>query len=253
MHRNIVIFPEFDGLVAFHCSSGDQGANRFDDRATPAISELRLIMGKRRSMTRIQVSTALACCLLFGLNGLSGCSTKTEPTMDSDAKKVMPLVTLSSSQQEQKQSAIEAKDRLFESLLSELSNSLSEVGPAKSISVCRTRAPEIASQISQEAGVRIGRTSFKLRNKSNMAPDWAASFVAEKVEQPIEVALPNNELGVLLPIRLKTTCLLCHGDREQVMPEVKAAIVSNYPNDQATGFSEGDLRGYFWIEVPSIN
>ncbi len=35
------------------------------------------------------------------------------------------------------------------------------------------------------------------------------------------------------------------------MPEVKASIVSNYPNDTAAGFAEGDHRGYFWIEFPT--
>jgi len=27
-------------------------------------------------------------------------------------------------------------------------------------------------------------------------------------------------------------------------------LAAKYPMDQATGFKEGDLRGWFWIEVP---
>ena len=162
-----------------------------------------------------------------------------------------PLLELSTEQQTQKKLAIDAKDKLFESLSGELMKSIGENGPAKSIAVCKTRAPEIAEFVSNETGVRIGRTSFKLRNDANQPPEWATSFVSKRVETPIEVELPEDGLGVLLPIRLKATCTLCHGTEKQIMPEVKAAIVANYPQDDATGFSEGDVRGYFWIEVPT--
>ncbi len=33
-------------------------------------------------------------------------------------------------------------------------------------------------------------------------------------------------------------------------PAVKEVLASGYPRDEATGFAEGDLRGWFWIEVP---
>ena len=64
------------------------------------------------------------------------------------------------------------------------------------------------------------------------------------------IALADGHLGVLLPIRLKAQCLMCHGPKEQVLPDVQAAIGRAYPNDQATGFQEGDLRGWFWLSVP---
>lgn len=162
---------------------------------------------------------------------------------------VKPLSALSDNQKAQKKMAIAAKDKLFASLLGELMKSMSENSPAKSVNVCKSRAPEIAKSVSEEMGVRIGRTSFKLRNDKNKAPEWAANFVSDRVEDPIDVELPNNGLGVLLPIRLKATCTICHGDPKQIGPDVKVAIATNYPNDEATGFSEGDIRGYFWVEV----
>lgn len=190
----------------------------------------------------------LSLLLIAVSSGITGCGTDTQPSTTAT-----PLATLTPAQQAQKERAIDAKDKLFTSLLGELTKSMGENGPAKSISVCKTRAPEIATTVGEEMGVRIGRTSFKLRNKNNDAPQWAANFVEQKIEKTIEVSLPDDELGVLLPIRLKATCTLCHGDDQQVMPDVKAAIVSNYPNDSATGFAEGDIRGYFWMEVPAEN
>ena len=40
-------------------------------------------------------------------------------------------------------------------------------------------------------------------------------------------------------------CLACHG--KVLAPEVAAQIESLYPEDKATGFSEGDLRGAFVV------
>lgn len=199
-------------------------------------------------------SVKIAMPLVF-LMAISGCHTKTEtPGQVSSTSKsettFEPIVELSADQEKQKQQAVAAKDKLFASLVGELTRSMGENGPAKSIDVCKIRAPEIAATVSKETGVRIGRTSFKLRNKANTAPDWAAKFVQERTEVPTQVALPNSELGVLLPIRLKATCIVCHGTDDQIQPDVKVAIASNYPGDTATGFKEGDVRGYFWIEVP---
>lgn len=137
---------------------------------------------------------------------------------------------------------------MLSTLLNELVTAIGENGPAKSIKVCKTSAPAVAEQLSKD-GIRIGRTSFKLRNPANTPPEWAASFVAEKTAEATFVELPEERLGALLPIKLKQTCLMCHGKDAEILPEVKAAIVSSYPQDQATGFAEGDLRGYFWVEV----
>lgn len=187
----------------------------------------------------------------FGFSfAIVGCNSN-NPSTESDSKRstAKRLSVLSTAQQTQKDLAIQAKDKLFGSLLGELTKSMGENGPVKSIYVCKQRAPEIAKAVSEETGVRIGRTSFQLRNDKNLAPAWASSFVSDKIEKSVEVELPNDGLGVLLPIRLKAACTVCHGNDKQINPDVKLAIASNYPNDAATGFAEGDIRGYFWIEV----
>lgn len=179
-----------------------------------------------------------------------GCQPETVVEKSATQFQSQPLTTLTAEQEKQKRLALSVRDDLFSSLLTELMTAMSENGPVKSIKVCKLRAPEVAKTVGQNSGVRIGRTSFKLRNPENRPPDWAANFVADQVDHEVEVELKDDGLGVLLPIHLKMTCLMCHGPDKQLMPDLKAAIVSNYPEDQATGFSEGDLRGYFWIEVP---
>jgi len=60
----------------------------------------------------------------------------------------------------------------------------------------------------------------------------------------------GGELGALLPIRLRAECEMCHGPVESITEDIHRAIDTFYPNDQAVGFVEGDLRGWVWVEVP---
>ena len=51
------------------------------------------------------------------------------------------------------------------------------------------------------------------------------------------------------PIRVQGLCLTCHG--ASLPAPVAARIAELYPEDQAVGFAEGDLRGLFWAEFPA--
>jgi hypothetical protein len=127
---------------------------------------------------------------------------------------------------------------------------LAASGPASAIEVCKTVAPQIAGDVSASNGVRIGRTSWKLRNPNNTGPAWTKLVLHERPEAPRFVSARDGRLGVTLPIRVATSCLTCHGNPESIPPSVEAKLRENYASDQATGFREGDLRGWFWIEVP---
>ncbi|MCH5373501.1 MAG: DUF3365 domain-containing protein [Planctomycetes bacterium] len=185
-----------------------------------------------------------------------GCSGRTDSrqgeSAPSEAKStVLAPGELDDSQQRQQTVALAARDALFEQLLGRLMTVLPEKGPAGAIPVCKEDAPRLADEVGKQFGVAIGRTSHRLRNAANAPRAWSKSLVERQIAEPQLVGLGNGELGVLLPIRLKATCLLCHGPADQIAPEVKAALASDYPDDQATGFQEGDLRGWFWVEVPA--
>ena len=82
------------------------------------------------------------------------------------------------------------------------------------------------------------------------APAGAGSLSVLGDRGPQAVALADGRLGTFFPIRLKAQCLMCHGPKDQILPDVQAALNQAYPDDQATGFVEGDLRGWFWVSVP---
>jgi hypothetical protein len=160
------------------------------------------------------------------------------------------VAALTPRQEAQRTKADDARQALFTRLMGRLTEALGSQGPAGAVTVCQREAPDIAAAISKEKDVLIGRTSHRLRNPRNAPPDWARPFVESRREAPAIVSHPDGRLGVLEPIRLKVACLTCHGDPATIAPEVKAALARDYPRDEATGFRDGDLRGWFWVEVP---
>ncbi len=125
-------------------------------------------------------------------------------------------------------------------------------GPVKAIDACRLRAPEIAKALSVD-GVKMGRTSHKLRNAANDGPDWARAILDEYLAsdaepEPVTRSLGNGRAGHVEPIFVQPLCVVCHG--EALAPDLAAAIAEAYPDDEATGFRPGDLRGVFWVEYP---
>lgn len=124
-----------------------------------------------------------------------------------------------------------------------------ESGPVAAISACRTEAPGISRALSVD-GVVMGRSSHKLRNAANTAPEWVVphleAYAAGKQSDPIATEYADGRFGYIEPILVQPMCLNCHG--AELHPDVAATINELYPDDEATGFSEGDFRGVFWVE-----
>ena len=150
----------------------------------------------------------------------------------------------------QRQAASNARDDLAKRLSTRLVQAMSNGGPAKAIDVCSKEAPRIAKAVGKEHGLKIGRTSFKLRNPENAPPDWAKMLVEKRIAEPTYAALTDGALGAMLPIRVNAQCLACHGPTDRIAADVKAQLAAKYPKDHATGFKDGDLRGWFWVEIP---
>ena len=140
------------------------------------------------------------------------------------------------------------KQELKQALLAGL-----EEGPENAISVCKDQAPMIARTLSVN-GVKVGRSSHRLRNPENTAPDWvspilAAYVQAESERAPVAIPLAGERVGYVEPLIMQPLCLACHGDA--LAPNIASRITKEYPHDQATGFEVGDLRGVFWVEFPA--
>lgn len=160
-----------------------------------------------------------------------------------DAKLLAPAAQL------QWQRAERARDQLAQTLLAELTQALAK-GPEHAIAVCSERAPALAAAVSAAEGVQISRTSLRLRNPRNTAPAWAQARVAAGDGDPACFLAADGQLAAMFPIRLAGACLQCHGPVATLGEPVRAALAARYPEDRATGYAAGDLRGWFVVEVP---
>jgi len=146
-------------------------------------------------------------------------------------------------------------------LQTKLKEALAADGPVAAVQVCKTIAPEIAKEQSKAARMTIRRTALKVRNPDN-APDALERKVLEDFTARLAAGADANTLEHIEEITGdgKTTvryfkaiptaaapCLVCHGSA--VSGELKETIDKLYPNDQATGFKEGDLRGAFSVTM----
>lgn len=135
-----------------------------------------------------------------------------------------------------------------------LISSMKTQGPVAAITACNISAPAIASQHSQTPW-QISRSSLKIRNPNNSADAWLQQ-VLMSLEQRKENGEAISQLeysehrsdGWYFVKAIATTepCLACHG--EKVLPAVKEKLAELYPNDQATGFKLGDIRGVFVVK-----
>jgi len=144
---------------------------------------------------------------------------------------------------------------LQKALLSALSTELKAGGPIRALTICHTEAEPIARRVAGESGILVGRTSDRLRNPDNTAPEWARPFVATPTSRFANDARAlvvdlGDRVGVLRPIGTASLCTTCHGPRSELAPDVRKELQSLYPRDEAVGFREGDLRGWMWAEVP---
>ncbi len=148
--------------------------------------------------------------------------------------------------------AREAAGEFQQRLQGRLAQAMGAGGPAAAVTVCHDDAPRIAREVGAERKVEIGRTSDRLRNPGNAPPAWARSAVERMAGRPAAEVGPlavdlGDRVGVLLPIAVKSACLGCHGPAAGLSPKVKEALAAAYPADRATGYAEGDARGFTWV------
>ncbi len=152
-----------------------------------------------------------------------------------------------------------AATKLVTTLKTKLRNALDRSGTVGAIDVCANQVPIVTAEVRKETGVTVGRSSSKLRNPKDTAPEWVAAWLKEQGDRSVGgvksvreiVDGPSGKISrVLRPISLETPCLGCHGDPSEILPAVKEKLAAEYPSDTAMGYKIGDLRGAVWAEYP---
>ncbi len=143
-------------------------------------------------------------------------------------------------------------------LKGELLSAMKEGGAMKAIEVCQEKAPFIASTHSNKPIWTIRRVSEKNRNPENKATPQEQEIIArfadsKQTKTTFLSEWKNTDSGKVFyyykPIRIGGLCLQCHGPYKKLEPTVKAVLKDRYPNDKATGYKVGDLRGMFVVKM----
>ena len=146
---------------------------------------------------------------------------------------------------------------MLKELGQKLQSAMAEGGAVNAIGVCNTQAPEIAGRVSSQNQVKLSRVGTRARNPVMGVPnDWQAKALAQfdaalaRGEKPADIEFSETvetangkEFHFAKPIVLQPMCVSCHGNPEQISPEVKAKLNELYPNDKAVGYQPGQLRG----------
>lgn len=144
-----------------------------------------------------------------------------------------------------------------DAVIRELSDALARGGPAQAIDFCHLDATAAAQRVGRQEGIAAGRTSDRLRDPTNAPRPWAAPLVranAGRAARSVEGFAVDlgDKVGVLRPIVERPMCAGCHGPAEKLHPAVKLALTDRYPADRAVGFHDGEIRGWFWVEMPKV-
>lgn len=148
-------------------------------------------------------------------------------------------------------------------LIEVLAEELAKGGAENALSVCREKAPAMAKAASERTGWSIRRVSLKNRNPKAVPDAWERSALEdferrlaageavsglEKGETVTEGGQRSYRYVKALPTA--DLCIQCHGNAEAIAPGVKARLKELYPDDKATGFAVGSIRGAITIRKP---
>lgn len=140
-----------------------------------------------------------------------------------------------------------------------------EQGAVGAIPVCKEKAPALLQEMRQQTGWDIRRVSLRTRHPATGTPDaWEARQLADfdiqvangaraeqlEVGAIVVAADGQRSYRYLKALPVAEVCLSCHGPADTLSPDLKAALARDYPQDRATGYAVGEVRGALSVRRP---
>jgi len=152
-------------------------------------------------------------------------------------------------------------DSLGGELTELLNQAMDSGGPALAIHFCADSA-QARTLRHWKNGLYIRRVSERVRNVDDTPDAIERGLLQRLADLNHDGRLPNElveviraadgtyELQYMRPILVQRRCLACHGNPASLYPEVRSELARRYPEDRATGYRVGDLRGAVSVRVP---
>lgn len=133
-----------------------------------------------------------------------------------------------------------------------LMGTIQKDGVLKAVKFCNETAYAITDSMAVVYNASIKRVSDKPRNPDNLANSKEKYYIRKfkKViannQEPQPIIEENSKsVNFFYPITTNTMCLQCHGTN--VKPNLYKEIKQLYPEDNAIGYSENEVRGIWSI------
>ena len=131
------------------------------------------------------------------------------------------------------------------------------------IAACSEKAPKMAAATSQNTGWAIRRVSLKNRNPKAVPDAWERAVLEDfdrrqaAGENPADLEKAEivadggtRMVRYMKALPVQDVCVKCHGPADQITSEVKAKLAEIYPDDKATGYKRGQIRGALTVKRP---
>lgn len=150
---------------------------------------------------------------------------------------------------------------LASGLLEKLNGAMAGGDTLAALAFCADSA-QVFTARHQAEGVAVRRVGTRARNPMNVPNAEEQSFLEafrlQKMQGKdltdsavvVRSTEGRKELLYMRPIAVAPLCLTCHGDVESMDPALRALLASRYPDDRATGYAAGDLRGAVSVRLP---
>ncbi len=188
--------------------------------------------------------------IMIGVSAASGLATMSkaeQPAQDPQIEQAL---------MEARQISSELADKVRGLLLKEI-----EKGRlAGAVRVCSEMAQGITREFNTRSGHTVRRVSLRYRNPWNLPDEYERRKLEEldllnkKKEMKNEYVEVIDEGGqkylrYMRPLVALPLCINCHGPKENISAEVKTILSEKYPEDRASGFLVGDLRGAVSVKI----
>ncbi len=149
--------------------------------------------------------------------------------------------------------AFGTKKQLGKNLMGQLAKS----GTLDALTFCNVKAIPLTDSMQTVYQAKIKRVSDKNRNPNNKANAEEIRYINQFKEmikkgdkpQPI-IKKKQDSVYFYYPIVTNEMCLQCHGKPDKNIKPKTLQLLSNlYPDDQATGYDENQVRGIWSIQI----
>jgi hypothetical protein len=171
---------------------------------------------------------------------------------------LLPAFALSAADDARVAASRDIAAQFQQTLGARLQAALVEGGTVAAIEVCSVQAPAIAADLGAAHGVTVARRTDRTRNPANAADGdelallarFRAALAADATVPPEDFATrADGSARYARAILVQPPCLACHGPI--LAADTAMALRTHYPDDRATGYEVGALRGLVRIDWPA--